>query len=809
MNHAYCFDSTRSRVKRFCYSTTAIRVCALLFLILAFLVLSPCAVSAQGALVNGTTTSGTISPAGDSDTWTFSATAGDSIIVRVGEITQTGAFAPRIRLLNPSSVQIASASDTVAPEVAVTATNTGTFTVIVDDAVGTTATGTYRITLAQAPGPVFVASDDEGGALANGVTYETNNLPPGDLDVWSFVANSGDSFVVKVGQSSETNLFEPWIRLYGPTGNLLFSQFSAASIEVALRATNSGSFTVVVANNPYFTDAASGTYRITLAKTGVPGIVASGDEGGPITNGVAHQGNLPTGDIDLWDFNASIGDSIVLKIGLITEVGAFSPWIRLYGPSGVLLDSQWDASSAEITLKATNSGTFFVVVANNPYFSDAGSGTYLLNLAKTGDPIIISAGDEGGPMTNGVAHQGSIGVGDLDLWNFTANAGEPLVLKIGSITEVGAFSPWIRLYGPNGALLDSQWSANSAEISLRATNSGTFLVVVANNPYYSAAGKGTYLLNLAKTGSPITVTPGDEGGPLTNGIAQVATMPIGDLDLWSFTAAAGQNIIVRAGQIAETNNFDPSIRIYGPDGALLGSDAPAAAAEVAFRATNSGTFFVIVANDPYLSDAGHGTYMINLVKTGDAVVVSPGDEGGALNGSGSYNATMPIGDLDLWSFTACAGDPIRVRADEITQTNNFAPWVRVYGPSGLLLGSVFGATSAEVSLIATNRGTYLAVIGNNEYYNNAGNGTYQLVVNGLSDGMKLCIPQISGTNSNIGGIGGTPSASYVLFTHTNITTPVASWTPLVTNQFDSSGFFNYTNPYSSLEKQRYFRLRSP
>jgi len=68
-----------------------------------------------------------------------------------------------IRLMNPSAVQIASASDTVAVEVAVTATNTGTFTVIVDDTAGTTATGTYRITLAQAPGPVFVAAGDEGG----------------------------------------------------------------------------------------------------------------------------------------------------------------------------------------------------------------------------------------------------------------------------------------------------------------------------------------------------------------------------------------------------------------------------------------------------------------------------------------------------------------------------------------------------------------------------------------------------------------------------------------------------------------------
>jgi len=118
--------------------------------------------------------------------------------------------------------------------------------------------------------------------------------------------------------------------------------------------------------------------------------------------------------------NYTAGDSIVLKMGQITEVGPFDPWIRLYGPDGALLGSLADVNSIEITLRATNSGAFLVVVGNNPYYSDAASGTYLLNLAKTGDPIVVSAGDEGGPLTNGVIHQGSISVGDLDLWNFTA-----------------------------------------------------------------------------------------------------------------------------------------------------------------------------------------------------------------------------------------------------------------------------------------------------------------------------------------------------------------------------------------------------
>ena len=156
--------------------------------------LFPGAVFGQGALTNGFTHQGTIAPVGDSDSWTFSATTGDRIVIRVGEITQTNSFTPRLRLQNPSAVQIGLASGTVVAEITVTATNTGTFTVIVDDAVGTTATGTYRLTLAKSPGAVFVAPGDDGGPMTNGVLH-TGTILTGDLDMWTFTANNGDKTI--------------------------------------------------------------------------------------------------------------------------------------------------------------------------------------------------------------------------------------------------------------------------------------------------------------------------------------------------------------------------------------------------------------------------------------------------------------------------------------------------------------------------------------------------------------------------------------------------------------------------------------
>jgi trimeric autotransporter adhesin len=659
-------------------------------LLLFLMTLCANTVTAQGALTNGWTHTGTISPVGDSDSWTFSANAGDSIVIRVGEITQTGSFTPRIRLQNPSAVQQAISSGAVAAEISVTATNTGTFTVIVDDAVGTTATGTYRLTLAKSPGAIFVAPGDEGGPMTNGVMH-TGTIDVGDLDVWTFTANSGDALIVRMGEVVDTSgNFEPWVRLYGPNGKLLDSGFNASVAEVTVTATNSGTFLVVVGDGNGLLSG-SGDYRLTLAKTGDPVVVSAGDQGGPMTNGVMHLGTIVTGDLDMWTFSANSGDAIVVRMGeVVDSSGNFEPWVRLYGPNGKLLDSGFNASVAEVTVTATNSGTFIAVVSDgNGLLS--GSGDYRLTLAKTGDPVVVSAGDEGGPMTNGVMHLGTIVTGDLDMWTFSANSGDAIIVRMGEITQTNSFTPWVRLYGPNGKLLSSGFGTTVGEVTATATNSGIFIAVVSD-------GNGAF--------------------------------------------------------------------------------------------------------------SGSGNYRLTLAKTGDPVVVSAGDEGGLLIGSGTYDGTIDVGDLDLWTFTACAGDGILLRIDELVSGSSLTPWIRLYGRDGTLLNTIAGSATAQISRSAPVTGRYMVVVGDGTS-GLGSSGTYRLTVNGLTDELKVCVPVISGTNANLGGVGGVTNAVFRLDTTTNLATPAALWTPILTNHFDLFGTFIHTNPFSRTERERYFRLFVP
>src|SRR5262249_50416891 len=197
-----------------------------------------------------------------------------------------------------------------------------------------------------------------------------------------------------------------------------------------------------------------------------------------------------------------------------------------------------------------------------------------------------------------------------------------------------------------------------------------------------------------------------------------------------------------------------------------------------------------------------------LAKTGSSIQVSPGDEGGPLNVEVNPEGVITVGDLDVYAFTTCKGEAIYLRLDELIDNGNFFPWLRLFSPDGTLLSSSSGETNAQINLTATNSGTFIVIVsdGSGGF---VGSGTYRLTSNGLGNELRLCVPVISGTIVNLGGVGGVSGTTFVLFTHTNVTTPVASWLPIRTNQFDSFGVFDYATQFNPTESQRHFILRTP
>jgi len=105
-------------------------------------------------------------------------------------------------------------------------------------------------------------------------------------------------------------------------------------------------------------------------------------------------------------------------------------------------------------------------------------------------------------------------------------------------------------------------------------------------------------------------------------------------------------------------------------------------------------------------------------------------------------------------------------------------------------------------------GLYTVVLGDDgSFY--SGSGGYSFTVNGLSSGLKLCDPIVSGTNIQVSGIGGTNSGTFELLTTTNAATARAIWTPILTNSFDTFGTFTASNLFLSTDNKRYFLILEP
>ena len=126
---------------------------------------------------------------------------------------------------------------------------------------------------------------------------------------------------------------------------------------------------------------------------------------------------------------------------------------------------------------------------------------------------MVSSGDEGGPLTNGILNPGTISAGDIDAWTFTASSGDSVVLRVGELSyDDYHFGPWLRVYGPDGALVGEGDVAGetASEIAITATNSGTYTVLVSDGGYGGYGNTGTYQLSLAHAPGEVFVSPGDE-----------------------------------------------------------------------------------------------------------------------------------------------------------------------------------------------------------------------------------------------------------------------------------------------------------
>jgi len=538
-----------------------------------------------------------------------------------------------------------------------------------------------------------------------------------------------------VGNSGGTSVWYRWqspangpavFRTTGSNFNTLLAVYTGSAVSSLNLIVGNDDFNGSLQSTVVFNAQAGVVYSI--AVDGVGGAKGSivlewdqlppSNERGPMTNGATHTGTINGRDLDTWTFDAVQNDGITISIG---EVSAgvdpgFFPWIRLRGPDGTMLDDRWSSKNTRIDIRAPLTGTYTVVVASNAT-NQIGPGNYVLSLVKTPGPYIISPGDQGGPMINGATHTGMIGIGDVDAWTFQAVQNDGINLSIGEVTG-GAdpgFFPWIRLRGPDGALVDDEWNSRNARIEARAPLTGTYTLVVESNTS-SQVDMGNYVLTLVKTPGSYSISPGDDGGPMINGATHTGMLAIGDIDVWSFQAIQNDGINLSIGEVigpVDPGCF-PWIHLRGPNGVMIDDDWGANNARIDLRAPLTGTYTVLVESNTF-NQLGLANYMLTLVKTPGPYTISPGDNGGPMINGATHNGAIGIGDIDIWTFQAVQNDGINLGIGEIAASvdTGFFPWIRLRGPDGSVLDDEWGVRNARLEVRAPLTGTYTVLVESN------------------------------------------------------------------------------------------------
>ncbi len=165
----------------------------------------------------------------------------------------------------------------------------------------------------------------------------------------------------------------------------------------------------------------------------------------------------------------------------------------------------------------------------------------------------------------------------------------------------------------------------------------------------------------------------------------------GEIDAWSFTAAAGQ--IVTMEVIAEEpESFHPYIELLGPDGSLLAFNGDDGEPSLdAVRLPVEGRYTLRIRGSDELDTGAYTVELFDEEGSDPETFLRLGAGGGAVESGARTFATLAPGAVDRWTFTATAGQTIEGFALPY-QLRAFDALLELRAADGTLVG--FGGESA-------------------------------------------------------------------------------------------------------------------
>jgi fibronectin-binding autotransporter adhesin len=514
------------------------------------------------------------------------------------------------------------------------------------------------------------------------------------------------------------------------------------------------------------------------------------------------------------------------------------------GPGAININGGGTANGPIVTLNALNTYTGNVTITNT-YVSDIQADAVTTpNVSGVGNPQnlnqtftinsnAVMSFDVAAPMGNGSATvlgwilnrggvlqntaSGTVGIGPVTF------DGGTLVPQIGgfgfdsTVTVGGSVASLVTNTVDGGAGVVVGWGLDGsdggtttftvAKVTSNSTNDLTIAAPLSGGSFIKA-GAGTLVLSGGTTfGGTATLSAGTLVLSGVNTFTHGITNNGGTLDLVGDGASTGLLL------------YSTSITINSP-GILNPTGL-----------TNDGSLHV---GDINLSQAaqtltGNGSILSNVVIGASGTLV-PGTV--TAYGTLTIGSELSVGDTNNGGGAIilnidhpgeiAVNDSVTAQSIAIFAENGGTPPSLTIdqGTNDLRSGDVFHlfniTGNAGVSTL-TNLAVTLPVSSPDSLYAYQWN-TNNLAVNGtliLTVGAPALPPPVfgqsvlSGGKLVLSGLGGVPAAEYRILNSTNLTLPLANWTPVWTNVFAANGSYSYTNSAPATNRARFFLLVSP
>jgi hypothetical protein len=200
--------------------------------------------------------------------------------------------------------------------------------------------------------------------------------------------------------------------------------------------------------------------------------------------------------------------------------------------------------------------------------------------------------------------------GDTDLFRFFGSAGEVIVVYIA--WQSGTLRPCIELIAPDNTAQVACVNSFTNRIDTALSQSGTYTIVVND---LTDLGTGPYALSLESL-----IPPSPPVDQLRYGdILQDELNPAGDIDLFSFSGAAGDTISLQG--TWQSGSMRPCVELIAPDNGRLLACANAFSNQIVATLIQTGTHAVLLRDGFGISP---GAYTIALqCLTGSCVATGP------------------------------------------------------------------------------------------------------------------------------------------------------------------------------------------